>query len=60
VYPITAKLMHEDKFEDLNVLYKKNLLTSCGWFCYVVHFVNIKQLYEMVPCEYGGGILVVL
>jgi hypothetical protein len=25
-----------------------------------VYFFNISQLYEMVPKEYGGGILVVL
>jgi hypothetical protein len=61
VYPITAKLMHEDKYEDLNILYKKtSKSSSCGWFCNVVHFVNINQLYEMVPKGYGGGILVVL
>lgn len=61
VYPITAKLMHEDKFEDLNVLYKKTSinLQVVGGFVMLCIFVNIKQLYEMVPAEYGGGILVV-
>jgi hypothetical protein len=62
VYPITAKLMHDNKHDELNDLYKKKrlLTTSRGRFCDVVYFFNISQLYEMVPKEYGGGILVVL
>jgi O-antigen/teichoic acid export membrane protein len=61
VYPITAKLMHEEKYDELNILYKKTSvnLQVVGGFVMLCIFVNINQLYEMVPKEYGGGILVV-
>jgi O-antigen/teichoic acid export membrane protein len=61
VYPITAKLMHQEKYDELNVLYKKTSvnLQVVGGFVMLCIFVNINQLYEMVPAEYGGGILVV-
>jgi O-antigen/teichoic acid export membrane protein len=61
VYPITAKLMHEDKYEELNSLYKKTSinLQMVGGFVMLCIFVNINQLYEMVPKEYSGGIIVV-
>lgn len=61
VYPITAKLMHENKHDELNALYKKTSinLQVVGGFVMLCIFVNINQLYEMVPKEYGGGIFVV-
>ena len=61
VYPITARLMHEDKQEELNDLYKKTSinLQVVGGLVMLGIFVNINQLYEMVPKEYSGGILVV-
>lgn len=61
VYPITAKLMHEDKHDELNSLYKKTSinLQIVGGFVMLCIFVNINQLYEMVPKEYSGGIIVV-
>jgi O-antigen/teichoic acid export membrane protein len=61
VYPITAKLMHDNKHDELNDLYKKTSinLQVVGGFVMLCIFVNISQLYEMVPKEYGGGILVV-
>jgi O-antigen/teichoic acid export membrane protein len=61
VYPITAKLMHEDKQEELNDLYKKTSinLQIVGGFVMLCIFVNINQLYDMIPKEYGGGVLVV-
>lgn len=60
-YPITAKLMHENKHDELNDLYKKTSinLQVVGGFVMLCIFVNIKQLYVMVPKEYSGGILVV-
>ena len=60
-YPITAKLMHEDKHDALNDLYKKTSinLQVVGGFVMLCIFVNINQLYVMVPKEYSGGILVV-
>ncbi|WP_395050710.1 lipopolysaccharide biosynthesis protein [Flavobacterium sp.] len=61
VYPITAKLMHENKHEELNTLYKKSSinLQMVGGYVMLGIFVNINKLYEMVPPEYAGGILVV-
>ncbi|MDQ8011974.1 MAG: lipopolysaccharide biosynthesis protein [Flavobacterium nitrogenifigens] len=61
VYPITAKLMHENKHDELNLLYKKTSinLQVVGGFVMLCIFVNINQLYELVPKEYSGGIAVV-
>jgi O-antigen/teichoic acid export membrane protein len=61
VYPITAKLMHENKHDELNDLYKKTSinLQIVGGFVMLCIFVNISQLYEIVPKEYSGGIPVV-
>lgn len=61
VYPITAKLMHDNKHEELNNLYKKTSinLQIVGGFVMLCIFVNINQLYELVPKEYSGGIPVV-
>ncbi|KAF2517683.1 lipopolysaccharide biosynthesis protein [Flavobacterium foetidum] len=61
VYPITAKLMHENKHNELNQLYKKTSinLQIVGGFVMLCIFVNIDQLYELVPKEYSGGIPVV-
>ncbi|WP_163411076.1 oligosaccharide flippase family protein [Flavobacterium ajazii] len=61
VYPITAKLMHENKHDELNILYKKTSinLQIVGGFVMLCIFVNINQLYEIVPAEYRGGIPVV-
>ncbi|GEC72167.1 Membrane protein involved in the export of O-antigen and teichoic acid [Flavobacterium flevense] len=61
VYPITAKLMHEEKHDELNDLYKKTSinLQIVGGYVMLCIFVNINQLYEMIPPEYGGGIYVV-
>jgi hypothetical protein len=50
VYPITAKLMHEEKYDELNILYKKTSVNLQVVGGFVLHFfVNINQLYEMVP-----------
>ena len=61
VYPITAKLMHDNKLKELDSLYKKTSinLQVVGGYVMLGIFVNINQLYEMVPKEYSGGILVV-
>ncbi|WP_456314397.1 oligosaccharide flippase family protein [Pseudomonas shirazensis] len=61
VYPITAKLMHENKHDELNILYKKTSinLQIVGGFVMLCIFVNINQLYEIVPEDYRGGIPVV-
>jgi hypothetical protein len=54
VYPITAKLMHDNNTTLMNDFVKKRLLTQVvGGFVILCIFVNISQLYEK---EYGGGI----
>ena len=70
VYPITAKLMHQNKHDELNVLYKKTSinLQVVGGYVMLGIFVNINMLYEIIiaglkdPAEqqlYLGGIVVV-
>jgi O-antigen/teichoic acid export membrane protein len=61
VYPITAKLMYENKHDEMNILYKKTSinLQMVGGYVMLGIFVNINKLYEMVPPEYAGGIFVV-
>lgn len=61
VYPITAKLMHENKQEKLNDLYKKTSinLQVVGGYVMLGIFININKVYEMMPPVYAGGIAVV-
>ncbi len=60
-YPITAKLMAENKHEELNDLYKKASISLqiIGGLVYLGILVNIHQLYELLPKTYSGGIYVV-
>jgi O-antigen/teichoic acid export membrane protein len=61
VYPITAKLMAENKHDELNVLYKKTSISLqiVGGYVLLGILVNIKALYLLLPPEYAGGIFVV-
>lgn len=61
VAPITARLMVENKHDELNDLYKKSAinLQVIGGFIMLLVFLNIKQLYHLIPKEYGGSISVV-
>lgn len=61
IYPITAKLMSEEKYEELNDLYKKSAinLQVFGGLIMLGIFLNINELYRLIPAEYSGGILVV-
>ncbi|RZJ65600.1 MAG: lipopolysaccharide biosynthesis protein [Flavobacterium sp.] len=60
-YPITAKLMSQNKMDELNDLYKKTSITLqiAGGLVLVGILVNIKQLYLLLPESYSGGIFVV-
>jgi O-antigen/teichoic acid export membrane protein len=60
-YPITAKLMHENKHDELNDLYKKTSISLqiVGGYVLLGILVNIRELYELLPKEYSGGIFVV-
>ncbi|WP_338374942.1 oligosaccharide flippase family protein [uncultured Flavobacterium sp.] len=60
-YPITAKLMSENKHDELNDLYKKTSVTLqiVGGLIFLGILVNINQLYLLLPIEYSEGIFVV-
>ena len=60
-YPITAKLMSDNKWDELNVLYKKSSITLqvVGGLILVGILVNINQLYLMLPPDYSKGLFVV-
>jgi O-antigen/teichoic acid export membrane protein len=61
MYPITAKLMNENKLDELNDLYKKsaiNLQVFSGLILLGI-FLNIKEMYKIIPNDYSAGILVV-
>lgn len=60
-YPITAKLMIENKHDELNELYKKTSITLqiVGGLVYVGILVNINQIYLLLPKSYSEGIFVV-
>lgn len=61
IAPITAKLMAENKHDELNELYQKSAinLQVIGGFIMILIFVNIKQMYLLIPKDYSGGIWVV-
>lgn len=60
-YPITAKLMNENKLQELNDLYKKTSITLqvLGGLLFIGILANINQLYLLLPAKYSGGIFVV-
>lgn len=61
IYPITARLMNENKHDELNELYKKSALNLqvFGGLVMLGIFLNIKELYQLIPGDYEGGIGVV-
>lgn len=60
-YPITAKLMTENKHDELNDLYKKTSITLqiVGGLVFVGILVNLNQIYSFLPPSYREGIFVV-
>lgn len=61
IAPITARLMTQNKHDELNDLYKKSAinLQVVGGFIMILIFVNIKEMYHLIPKDYSGGIVVV-
>ncbi|WP_162128553.1 lipopolysaccharide biosynthesis protein [Flavobacterium phycosphaerae] len=61
VAPITARLMVEKKHDELNDLYKRSAinLQVIGGFIMILIFVNIKEMYHLIPKDYSGGIAIV-
>ncbi len=60
-YPITAKLMSDEKFGELNDLYKKTSITLqiVGGYVLLGILINIDTLYKLLPPEYAQGAFVV-
>lgn len=60
-YPITARLMTENKFGELNAFYKKTSISLqvVGGYVLLGILINIKQVYLLLPPEYSGGVFVV-
>ena len=61
VHPITTDLMARKKHDELNALYKKTAITLQvigGWIMLGI-FVNVNQIYQLLPEKYSGGIAVV-
>jgi len=60
-YPVTAKLINENKWEELNIFYKKTSITLqvIGGLLFVGILANINQLYLMLPIAYSKGLFVV-
>lgn len=60
-YPITAKLMTENKHDELNDLYKKTSITLqiVGGLVFVGILVNLNQIYSFLEPSYRDGIFVV-
>lgn len=61
IYPITAKLMSENKMDELNVLYKKSAinLQVFGGLIMIGIFANINQMYLVIPDDYSDGLMAV-
>jgi len=58
IYPITAKLMAENKMQELSILYKKSAinLQVFGGLIMLGIFLNINQMYLIIPGDYSGGL----
>jgi O-antigen/teichoic acid export membrane protein len=61
IHPVTAQLLNENKLKELNDLYKKSAinLQVFGGLIMLCVFLNCKELYQLIPKEYSGGIGVV-
>lgn len=61
VHPITAKLMNDGKWKELNLLYKQtsNTLQVIGGLLFLLIIININQLYNLLPNVYEKGMYVV-
>jgi O-antigen/teichoic acid export membrane protein len=60
-YPITAKLMAQEKLVELNLLYKKSSITLqvAGGYVLLGILTNLRSIYALLPEEYAGGVFVV-
>ncbi len=61
IYPITARLMSERKMDEVNELYKKSAITLqvFGGLIMLGIFLNIHQMYLIIPGDYASGTMAV-
>ena len=61
-YPLTAELLNKGSVKELKTLYRKsslNLFVISG-IIFLLIFLNLADLYQLLPETYRGGMLVVL
>lgn len=61
-YPLTAKLVSENNWDDLQKLYQKSslhLFMISGWI-FLLLFLNLNEIYALVPEAYSAGAVVVI
>jgi len=59
--PLTAKFINDNNREELNNLYERSSLTLyiISGFIFLLIVLNINELYNIIPEEFSGGIIVV-
>ncbi len=59
--PLTAQFLNNNNKEELRDLYQRSSLTLyvVSGFIFLLIVLNINELYEIIPDEYGGGLVVV-
>ena len=59
--PLSAKYLNEKDHDALEDLYKKSSLNLfiVGGLIFLLIVLNVNQLYEIIPEEFGGGLFVV-
>lgn len=61
VQPITARLMAEEKYGELDLIYKRSAITLqyFGGLILLLIFLNIHQMYAIIPGGYAAGTMTV-
>lgn len=61
IYPITAKLMSENKMAEVDDLYKKSSITLqvLGGLILLCILLNIDQMFLIIPGDYAAGTMTV-
>ena len=59
--PLTAKFINDNNRDELNDLYERSSLTLyiISGFIFLLIILNINELYNIIPEEFSGGIVVV-
>lgn len=60
-YPISSALMNSKNMKDLEILYKKSSINLflIGGLIFLLIVLNVNAMYELLPENYSGGVLVV-